>query len=540
MVLVKAVASTMIIAGCLAATPLHARQAAQWDSLTPAEKDAWANGISLLMADQFPAPGDDFRFYTQLDKHLPGKPELSTTETTRLQNSIALEAALKLKQNQIRKSVEPTDNDLKQWFETRKASYSTTESVNLHSIFIRKFDPETSDTAKQRARHALDRINKGEPFGRVAYEMSDARSAVLYGSAGTIHHGKISPELENIVFSAPLNKVIGPVETARGYYLLKVTGKNTPFTLDNPKDRDKARQDFIRLKTYEAMAELETAWRNTRKPEVIEQPADLENWLNQPWIQYDNDKTVPFYHLYFQLSNHNLTAPPPGQWNSYYQEEATIASSNVIQALAAYESLSQETPLDKVAELAVPAHITAEKLRQWYATLNPSQSELESFYETQKDTLPEVVLHDFVTWSTPVDLTTTSGEPLDNEAFAERFTETLNRVHSFIATEKTETRDDVERLFAKMRREFPQSRVTSDTATQSISPLIDPILSRTDVNELSRPFDAGNYVAVIYMLGKKNTRPTLQQMKDSLVDGWRQAQLNELFLKVKAEAGIKK
>lgn len=537
--MLKAVGAFLVAVGCTAGMHLYAQQPMQWNKLTQAERDTWSKGISLLGANGFKTPGNDYRFYAQLDKELEGKSELSTTETSHLKNSILLETALRLKQNEIRESLELTNDEIKAWVETKKDAYNSTESVNLLSIFIRKFDSESSATAKKRAEKALSRIKKGESFGAVAYDMSDARSAVLQGSAGTVLPGKISPELEKIVFSAPVNKLVGPVESARGYYLLKVASKNTTFSLENKKDRDKARKDIEAFKVYEKMAELEKTWREKNKPEVLGEPEDKADWLNQPWIKYGDGKTVPFYYLYFSLVSQQLDMASPGEWNSYFQEEGTIASSNVIQALAASESLDKKTPLEKVAELAVPAYATAAKLRRWYEKQEPTETDLKKFFEKEKSNFPAVVLHDFVAWYTPVDLTTTNGTALNNEGIADRFTETLNQVDKFISGEKTETREDVKKLFAKMRRKFDKSRVTSDTATESAGPLMDPILSRTDVNQLSRPFDAGKEVAVIYMLGKKKSEVPFEQVKESLVDGWRQAKLNDLFIKVKKETGIK-
>lgn len=88
--------------------------------------------------------------------------------------------------------------------------------------------------AKASARHILvdteekclelkQRIEKGENFGDLAKEHSKCPSSKDGGSLGSFKKGVMVPEFDDVVFSAPLGEVQGPVQTQFGYHLIEVT-----------------------------------------------------------------------------------------------------------------------------------------------------------------------------------------------------------------------------------------------------------------------------------------------------------------------------
>ena len=88
--------------------------------------------------------------------------------------------------------------------------------------------------AKASARHILvdseqkcaelkEQIEKGSDFAEVAREHSSCPSGRNGGDLGTFGPGQMVREFDEVVFSAPLNEVQGPVKTQFGYHLLEVT-----------------------------------------------------------------------------------------------------------------------------------------------------------------------------------------------------------------------------------------------------------------------------------------------------------------------------
>lgn len=88
--------------------------------------------------------------------------------------------------------------------------------------------------AKASARHILvdseakcaelkQQIENGSDFADVAREHSSCPSGRKGGDLGSFGRGQMVPEFDEVVFSAPVNEVQGPVKTQFGYHLLEVT-----------------------------------------------------------------------------------------------------------------------------------------------------------------------------------------------------------------------------------------------------------------------------------------------------------------------------
>jgi peptidyl-prolyl cis-trans isomerase C len=68
-------------------------------------------------------------------------------------------------------------------------------------------------------------IEAGEDFAAVAKEHSNCPSKMQGGDLGTFGRGQMVPEFDEVVFSADLHTVQGPVKTQFGYHLLEVTAR---------------------------------------------------------------------------------------------------------------------------------------------------------------------------------------------------------------------------------------------------------------------------------------------------------------------------
>lgn len=66
-------------------------------------------------------------------------------------------------------------------------------------------------------------IQNGADFAQVAREHSSCPSSRDGGNLGTFGRGMMVPEFDQVVFSAPVGEVQGPVRTQFGYHLVEVT-----------------------------------------------------------------------------------------------------------------------------------------------------------------------------------------------------------------------------------------------------------------------------------------------------------------------------
>ena len=88
--------------------------------------------------------------------------------------------------------------------------------------------------ATARARHILvsteetcqdlkNQIESGSDFAAMAEEHSQCPSSKKGGDLGEFGPGQMVKEFDQVVFSAEIGKVQGPVKTEFGYHLLEVT-----------------------------------------------------------------------------------------------------------------------------------------------------------------------------------------------------------------------------------------------------------------------------------------------------------------------------
>jgi len=69
-------------------------------------------------------------------------------------------------------------------------------------------------------------IEQGADFAAVAKENSSCPSSAQGGDLGEFGPGMMVPEFDEVVFSAAVNSVQGPVKTQFGYHLLEVTSRS--------------------------------------------------------------------------------------------------------------------------------------------------------------------------------------------------------------------------------------------------------------------------------------------------------------------------
>jgi len=70
-----------------------------------------------------------------------------------------------------------------------------------------------------------EKISNGEDFAEVAKEHSSCPSRAQGGDLGSFGPGMMVPEFDEVVFSAEVGEVHGPVKTQFGYHLLEITNR---------------------------------------------------------------------------------------------------------------------------------------------------------------------------------------------------------------------------------------------------------------------------------------------------------------------------
>ena len=71
-----------------------------------------------------------------------------------------------------------------------------------------------------------EQIGQGADFAQLAQQFSSCPSGKQGGELGEFGPGMMVREFDEVVFSAELNAVQGPVKTQFGYHLLEVTSRS--------------------------------------------------------------------------------------------------------------------------------------------------------------------------------------------------------------------------------------------------------------------------------------------------------------------------
>ncbi len=76
---------------------------------------------------------------------------------------------------------------------------------------------------ENRAKELLKELNNGADFAHLAKENSLCPSKTKGGDLGTFSPGKMVKEFNDVVFSADVGVIYGPIKTEFGYHLIEVT-----------------------------------------------------------------------------------------------------------------------------------------------------------------------------------------------------------------------------------------------------------------------------------------------------------------------------
>jgi peptidyl-prolyl cis-trans isomerase D len=117
----------------------------------------------------------------------------------------------------------PTDAELQKEYTANQDKFRTPERVDARHILI-KSDATNDAVMKTRAESILKQIQAGGDFAKLAKENSaDPGSAEKGGELGWIVKGQTVPEFEKSAFSLPVGQTSGLVKTTYGYHILQVS-----------------------------------------------------------------------------------------------------------------------------------------------------------------------------------------------------------------------------------------------------------------------------------------------------------------------------
>lgn len=139
---------------------------------------------------------------------------------TRLRDSLLTN---KVFGRELRSREDLTDRELRVRYEREKDQFRLPERARVREIVILKpADPSAIAAAQAKAETAATRARAGEPFDKLAMELSDAPTKEKGGELGEVAKGELLGELDRAVFNVSAQGIAGPIETKSAFHVLKV------------------------------------------------------------------------------------------------------------------------------------------------------------------------------------------------------------------------------------------------------------------------------------------------------------------------------
>jgi len=149
-----------------------------------------------------------------------------------------------------------SDTAVQAFYNGHPEMFGPKAEVHARHILIRT-DPQASDmdkaAARQKAQEALDRVKKGEPFEKVAQQMSqDESSGSQGGDLGWFGQGQMVPAFDTAAFSLKPGQLSDVIQTQYGYHVIKLEetrmGEGQPY---NDQLKEQIRQYLAQQGTQE-------------------------------------------------------------------------------------------------------------------------------------------------------------------------------------------------------------------------------------------------------------------------------------------------
>jgi peptidyl-prolyl cis-trans isomerase SurA len=124
-----------------------------------------------------------------------------------------------------------TDAEAREYFDSHRTDFTTPSEIMLREILIevpasdRGVNAAQDDEAKAKAEDVRQRLLKGEPFPRLATEVSSAPSKANGGLIGPIHMDELAPQLQQLLGKLKVGELAEIIRTTRGYQILKMESR---------------------------------------------------------------------------------------------------------------------------------------------------------------------------------------------------------------------------------------------------------------------------------------------------------------------------
>ncbi len=152
----------------------------------------------------------------------------------------------RVQQNEVLAKISVTEDEARTYYDAHKTEFTTPSAIMLREILIavpatdRGVNVAQDDAAKAKAEDIRHQLLGGEPFARIAGEVSDASSKANGGLIGPINSDELAPALLKVLDAIKVGEVSEVIRTQRGYQILGLESR----TETKIKSFEEARSDI--------------------------------------------------------------------------------------------------------------------------------------------------------------------------------------------------------------------------------------------------------------------------------------------------------
>ena len=136
-----------------------------------------------------------------------------------------------VQQRDIADKISVTEEESKAYYEAHKSQFTTPAQITLREISVdvpaadQGINVAQDDEAKAKADAIRKRLVAGEPFAKLAAEISDSPSKANGGLIGPVSHDELSAPLQALVDKMKVGDLTEVIRTTRGYQILKLEAR---------------------------------------------------------------------------------------------------------------------------------------------------------------------------------------------------------------------------------------------------------------------------------------------------------------------------
>ncbi|MCK5706878.1 MAG: peptidylprolyl isomerase [Candidatus Aureabacteria bacterium] len=161
-----------------------------------------------------------------------------------------------------------TDEEVKKFYDENQKMMIKPEAVNVSHILLRTDDEDAKKKAELEGYRK--KIEKGEPFEKMAKNFSDCPSSRKEGSLGYILRGQTVPEFEKVAFNLEVGELSPVIKTQYGYHLIKVADKKPEMTIPLEEAKENIIAHLKQPKRKELFAEYIKVLRDKAEIKIYE------------------------------------------------------------------------------------------------------------------------------------------------------------------------------------------------------------------------------------------------------------------------------